>query len=165
MPMSYDVSFVIGATQTTAVRLQGQMLATTTAGKPSAYITACWAGCGGSGMTTAGGGYVVGSNWQTSGTTTTTVTPNKKNQYQAASAMGSVTNVNGNGAIGTGTQTARIYVNYAQTGGPGFWMAANPDMACMVQNNGGTTAGYLDWTGASASTSENLEGSWEWAEM
>jgi hypothetical protein len=86
-------------------------------------------------MTTAGGGYIVGSNWQTLGVTTTTVTPNKKNQ-----------------ALG------------AQTGGPGFWMAANPDMAVQVQNGQSTTAGYLDFSGASASATENLEGFFEWSE-
>lgn len=167
MPMGYDVSFgtpATAATQTTTVRLQGQMLTTTVAGKPSAYLTAVWAGCGGNAMTTAGGGYIVGSFWQTNGTTTTTATPNKKNQNQPASAMGFVVNISGNGAIGTGTQTARVYVNYAQTGGPGFWMAANPDMALQVQNGGGVSTGYLDFSGATASATENLEGFWEWSE-
>jgi hypothetical protein len=168
MPMMYDLSIGVAttpATQTTTVLWQASMLTTTAAGKPSAYITAVWAGVGGNAMTTAGGGYLVGSNWQTNGATTTATTPNKKNQYSAASQFGYAQNFKGAGALGTGSQTMRIYVNFAQTGGPGFWMAANPDAMVQVLNGGTTLGGYLDFSSATASATENLEGNWEWAEQ
>ena len=171
MPMTYDMSWgtvATPATQTTTVLGQGCILTTTAAGKPSAYVTAVWAGCGGNAMTTAGGGYIFANNWQTIGVTTTTCTPNPKNiNFAAASAGYYVQLKSASGfALGTGTQTVRIVVNYAQTGGPGFWMAANPDFAVQIAN-GGTAAlkGYMDFTGQTASASENLEGTVEWSEQ
>jgi len=167
MPMAYDMAFGNGATttatQTTTTRFQGAMLTSTGASTPSAWITAVWAGVGGNAMTTAGGGFCYGDTWQTVGTITTTTAPNKKNVNAAASAMAKVSGQNANFAGGTGTQTVRVVINFAQTGGPGFWMAANPDLAIQVPN-GGTVTGYFDFYSQTASATENFEGFWEWTE-
>src|SRR5215469_16899220 len=148
MPMAYDMAFGNGATttatQTTTTRFQGAMLTSTGASTPSAWITAIWAGVGGNAITTAGA-------------------PNKKNVNAAASAMAKVSGQNANFAGGTGTQTVRVVINFAQTGGPGFWMAANPDLAIQVPN-GGTVTGYFDFYSQTASATENFEGFWEWTE-
>jgi hypothetical protein len=151
VPQCYDIGNK-GVTYTTTTALQASFLTSTGAGKPNCGITAVWAGVGGNAMTTAGGGYFEGNTWQTVGTQTTTTTPNKKNNnYAAASTL--CVSVGANGAIGTGTQTQRVVVQFAQTGGPGFWMAANPDMAWTLPQ-GGTVTGYGDFLSATASASE-----------
>lgn len=150
MPMSYDIGN-IGVTFTTTSTMQASFLTTTSANKPSCAITGVWANVGGNAMTTAGGGYFEGSTWQTVGTQTTTTAPNKKNFQNAAAATGCVATA-ANGAVGTGTQFSRITVGFAQTGGPGFWMATTPDMAWNLPQ-GGTVNGYGDFISRTASAS------------
>lgn len=164
-PMGYDIG-AIGDTATTTSALKASFLTTTTAGKPTCNITGVWANIGGNAMTTAGGGYMSGSSWQTVGTQTSTTVPNKKNNNNAAAStlccvIGSPP---GNtGAIGTGTQYMRISIGYAQTGGPGFWIATTPDMAWTIPN-GGTATGYGDFLSRTASASMLINYQFEWFE-
>lgn len=150
MPMGYDLGS-IGATSTTTSTMHMSFLTTTAANKPSCSITGVWANIGGNAMTTAGGGYFEGSSWQTVGTQTTTTAPNKKNFLNPAASTG-VVGIAANGAVGTGTQSSRITVGFAQTGGPGFWMATTPDMAWTLPQ-GGTVNGYGDFLSRTASAS------------
>ena len=150
MPMGYDIG-ALGITATTTSALAASFLTTTTAGKPSCNISGVWANVGGNAMTTAGGGYFAGSTWQTVGTQTTTTAPNKKNNNAPAASTLCVSLL-ANGVIGSGTQYQRISVGFAQTGGPGFWIATTPDMALTIPN-GGTTTGYADFLSRTASAS------------
>ncbi len=155
MPMGYDIG-AVGVTATTTSTMAASLLTTTAANKPNCSITAVWSQIGGNAMTTAGGGYFMGSTWQTVGVQTTTTTPNKKNFLNAAASTLAVA-LAANGAVGTGTQNVRIAVGFAQTGGTGFWMAANPDMALTLPQ-GGTVNGYADFISrtATASMLQNL---------
>ena len=162
MPMGYDLG-TIGATATTTSALCASFLTTTTTNKPGAQITGVWANIGGNAMTTAGGGYFAGSTWGTVGTQSTTTAPNKKNFFNAAASTGCV-NVLANGAIGTGAQSQRITVGFAQTGGPGFWMATTPDMSLQLPP-GGAVAGYADFLSRTATASMLINYQVEFSEM
>lgn len=162
MPLAYDIG-ALGITATTTSTLVASFLTSTAAYKPSCGITGVWANIGGNAMTTAGGGYMEAQNWQTVGVQTTTTAPNKKN-FNSSAAQTLVVALAANGSIGTGTQTTRITVGFAQTGGPGFWMATTPDMALTVPP-GGSTTGYVDFLSRTASATELMNWNIEFQEM
>jgi hypothetical protein len=150
MPMGYDIGN-IGVSATTTSTMLASLLTTTAANKPSCSITGVWANVGGNAMTTAGGGYFNGNTWQTVGVQTTSTVPNKKNFLNPAPSTIAVSAA-ANGSVGTGTQFTRVFVGYAQTGGPGFWMASTPDMAWTLPQ-GGTVNGYGDFISRTATAS------------
>ena len=156
MPMGYDVGG-IGVAATTTSALMASLLTTTATNKPSCSITGVWCNIGGVAMTTAGGYYFIGSTWQTVGVQTTTTTPAKKNFLNPAASTLAI-NAAANGSVGTGTQTTRITVGVAMTGGTGFWMASMPDMAWTLPE-GGSVNGYGDFTsrGPTASALMNFQ--------
>lgn len=162
MPMGYDIGN-IGVTATTTSTGTAAFLTTTAANKPSCSITAVWADIGGSAMTTAGGGYMNGNTWQTVGTITSSTVANKKNFLNAANSTSATATI-ANFALGTGTQTTRIFVGYAQTGGTGFWMASSPDMAWTLPQ-GGTVNGYGDFLSRTATASMLLNYQIEFTEQ
>ena len=162
MPMGYDIGN-LGVTATTTSALIASFLTATTAGKPSCRIDAVWANVGGNAMTTAGGGYVCGSTWQTVGVQTTPTAAYKKNANNpAASTL--VVNALANGSIGTGTQSTRISVGFSQTGPGAFWMAAHPDVALTIPQ-GGTVTGYADFLSRTATASMLLNWQIDFVEL
>lgn len=162
MPAGYDIGN-IGVTATTTSALAASFLTTTAANKPSCNITGVWANIGGNAMTTAGGGFFTGSTWQTVGVQTTSTVPNKKN-FNSATNSTICVGALANGSVGTGTQFPRITVGFAQTGGPGFWMATTPDMGWNLPQ-GGTVNGYGDFVSRTATASMLLNWMVEFSEQ
>lgn len=162
MPMAYDVG-AIGVAATTTTAMVGSLLTSATAAKPSCFITGLWANAGGQTQTTVGGGYLSGNTWQTVGTQTTTTTPKPKNTFFPAASTGAV-NAAANGAVGTGTQSQRITVGYAQVGPGNFWVASTPDMALQLAP-GASTAGYADLVSRTATGTQLLNWNIEFTEQ